>query len=69
MREAIREFWPEEAGAKPAMTAFESAPVLQARLHAAMSSLEAALGETTRISPERMDELKTILGAGDGGLL
>ena len=25
MREAISEFWPEEAGAKPAMTAFESA--------------------------------------------
>ena len=40
MREAIREFWPEEAGAKPAMTAFESAEVLQARLHAAMRSLE-----------------------------
>ena len=63
MREAIREFWPEEAGAKPAMTAFESAPVLQARLHAAMSSLEKALGETTRLSPERIAELKTILGA------
>ena len=39
MREAICEFWPHEAGAKPAHTAFESAPVLQARLHAAMSSL------------------------------
>jgi len=63
MREAIREFWPEEAGAKPAMTAFESAPVLQARLHAAMSSLEKAAGETTRLSPERIVELKTIHGA------
>ena len=31
MREAIREYWPEEAGAKPALTAFESAEVLQAR--------------------------------------
>ena len=60
MREAIREFWPEEAGAKPAMTAFESAPVLQARLHAAMSSLEKAEGETARLSPERIVELKTI---------
>jgi lysyl-tRNA synthetase class 2 len=60
MREAIREFWPEEAGAKPAMTAFESAPVLQARLHAAISSLEKAAGETTRLSPERIVELKTI---------
>ena len=45
------------------MTAFESAPVLQARLHAAMSSLEKAAGETTRITPERLAELKTILGA------
>jgi lysyl-tRNA synthetase, class II len=63
MREAIREFWPEEAGAKPAMTAFESAPVLQARLHAAISSLESAAGETTRLTPERLAELKTIHGA------
>ncbi|MGA2808847.1 MAG: lysine--tRNA ligase [Terracidiphilus sp.] len=63
MREAIREYWPEEAGAKPAMTAFESAPVLQARLHAAMSSLEKAVGETTRLTPERIVELKTIHGA------
>ena len=63
MREAIREFWPEEAGAKPAMTAFESAPVLQARLHAAMSSLEKAEGETARLSPERIVELKTIHAA------
>jgi lysyl-tRNA synthetase class 2 len=63
MREAIREYWPEEAGAKPALTAFESAPVLQARLHAAMSSIEKAMGETTRLSPERIAELKTIHGA------
>jgi lysyl-tRNA synthetase class 2 len=63
MREAIREFWPEEAGAKPAMTAFEAADVLQARLHAAMGSLEKAAGETTRLTPERIAELKTIHGA------
>jgi lysyl-tRNA synthetase class 2 len=63
MREAIREFWPEEAGAKPAHTAFESTTVLQARLHAAMSSLETSAGETTRIAPERIATLKTILGA------
>ena len=63
MREAIQEFWPEEAGAKPAMTAFESSEVLQARLHAAMSSLERSAGETTRLSPERLAELKTIHGA------
>jgi lysyl-tRNA synthetase class 2 len=63
MREAIREYWPAEAGAKPAMTALESASVLQSRLHAAMSSLEKAMGETTRITPERIAELKTIHGA------
>jgi lysyl-tRNA synthetase class 2 len=63
MREAIREYWPEEAGAKPAETAYQKADVLQARLHAAMSSLEKAMGETTRTSPERLAELKTILGA------
>jgi lysyl-tRNA synthetase class 2 len=63
MREAICEFWPHEAGAKPAHTAFESAPVLQARLHAAMSSLETAVGQTARLSPERIAELKTIHGA------
>jgi lysyl-tRNA synthetase class 2 len=63
MREAIREFWPVEAGAKPAHTAFESPQVLQARLHAAMGSLEKAAGETVRITPERLAELKTILGA------
>ena len=63
LREAIIEFWPAEAGAKPAMTAFEASGVLQARLHAAMSSLEKAAGETTRLSPERLAELKTIHGA------
>jgi lysyl-tRNA synthetase class 2 len=60
MHEAIREYWPEEAGAKPAITAFESAPVLQARIHAAISSLEKAVGETAHLSPERIAELKTI---------
>jgi lysyl-tRNA synthetase, class II len=63
MREAIREFWPEEAGTKPAHSAFESAPVLQARLHAAMDSLEGCAGKTTQLTPERIAELKTILGA------
>jgi lysyl-tRNA synthetase class 2 len=63
MREAIREFWPEEAGVKPALVAFEDAQVLQARLHAAMSSLEKAAGETAHLSPERISELKTIHGA------
>ncbi|MDE3186265.1 MAG: lysine--tRNA ligase [Acidobacteriota bacterium] len=63
MREAIRQFWPEEAGAKPAPTAFDSAQVFQARLHAAIASLEKVAGETTRIAPERLAELKTVRDA------
>ena len=42
MSEAIRQYWPEEAGAKPALTAFQSAEVLQARIRAAIDSLETA---------------------------
>ncbi len=60
MNESIRHFWPEEAGVKPAHTAFASAEVMQARLHAAINSLEQAAGQTTQIAPERLDELKTI---------
>jgi lysyl-tRNA synthetase class 2 len=60
MVEAIRHYWPAEAGAKPAMTASPSPEIMQARLHAAISSLEQAAGETTKISPERLTELKTI---------
>jgi lysyl-tRNA synthetase class 2 len=63
MRDAIRDFWPEEAGAKPALTAFESAQVLQARLHAAIDSLESATGQTARLAPDRIAELETIHGA------
>jgi len=39
-----------------------SAPVLQAGSRA-ISSLEKAEGDTARLSPERIVELKTILGA------
>jgi lysyl-tRNA synthetase class 2 len=63
MREAIREFWPEEADVEPALTAFASAQALQTRLHSAMNSLESSTCETTRIAPERISELKTMLGA------
>ena len=66
MREAIREFWPEEAGVKPAVAAFEDASVMQVRLHAAMSSMEKAMGDTARLTPERIAELKTIHGAVTG---
>ncbi len=60
MVEAIRHYWPEEAGPKPAITAFTAADIMQARLHAAINSLELAAGETTRITPERLTALKTI---------
>ena len=63
MREAIREFWPEEAGAKPAIAAFESSPVLQTRLHAAMSSLEKAFCDTAHLDPDRIASLKTLHSA------
>ena len=60
MRKAIREYWPVEAGAKPAETAFDLAQVLQAKLHAALGSLEKASAQTTTITPDRLSELKTI---------
>jgi lysyl-tRNA synthetase class 2 len=63
MKEAIRQYWPEEAGAKPAETAFASREILQARLHAAMSSLETAAGPTGTLTHERFADLKTMLGA------
>jgi lysyl-tRNA synthetase class 2 len=64
MREAIRQYWPDEAGVKPAASAFESAEVLQTRLHAAVTSLETAESRTThQLSPERMTEVKTVRAA------
>jgi lysyl-tRNA synthetase, class II len=60
MREAIVHFWPAEAGAKPAMSAFESQEVLRARLFAALNSLEEARGEESGSSDERRADLKTI---------
>src|ERR1700731_2664126 len=43
MREGIQHFWRHEAGAKPALTAFESSEVLQQRLYAALELLDNAL--------------------------
>jgi len=53
MREAIVAYWPEEAGVKPAETAFESADVLKARLNAAISSIHAAIDDA---EPEEAPE-------------
>jgi lysyl-tRNA synthetase class 2 len=61
MREAILEYWPAEAGAKPAITAFESVEVLQARIRAAIASLETAQGQDAQDQTvERLSDLKTI---------
>jgi lysyl-tRNA synthetase class 2 len=59
MTEAIEEYWPEEAGSKPALSAFESADVLQARIHAAISSIEGIEGQN-QSTAERLSEVKTI---------
>ena len=54
----------EEAGPKPALTAFESAEVLQARIHAAIDSIERVEGPgTQQPAAERLSELKTIRSA------
>jgi lysyl-tRNA synthetase, class II len=63
MREAIQQYWPQEAGAKPAITAFESVSILQARLLAAVDSLGSAQSQIAESHPERAAELKTIHGA------
>jgi len=54
MRNAIVEYWPLEAGVKPAETAFESGDVLKARLNAAISSIHEAIQGTE--SEETIDE-------------
>ncbi len=59
MTEAIHQYWPEEAGAKPALAAFESSEVLQARMHAAISSIEGAEGQN-QATTERSSVLRTI---------
>ena len=59
MREAIVHFWPHEAGPKPAMSAFESTKVLQARIYAALSSLEESRNDEGAVE-DRRAELKTI---------
>jgi lysyl-tRNA synthetase class 2 len=52
MKEAIRQYWPEEAGPKPAETAFESPEVLQARIHAAIESILQTIKQAEPETPE-----------------
>jgi lysyl-tRNA synthetase class 2 len=65
MREAIREFWPHEAGTKPKADSlmWQDPMILWANLHTAIGALETAASQTTSLSPERIAELKTIHGA------
>ena len=60
MTESIQHYWPHEAGAKPALSAFESPQVLQERLFAALGLLDEALCEAAETSPERRAALKPI---------
>ena len=60
MTEAIVKYWPEEAGPKPADTAFTDAGVLQARLKAAIDSLHTATHENTTLPAERLTDLRTL---------
>jgi lysyl-tRNA synthetase class 2 len=59
MKEAIVHFWPAEAGAKPALSAFESPQVLQARIYAALNSLQESRNDEGA-TEERRADLKTI---------
>jgi lysyl-tRNA synthetase class 2 len=59
MTEAIIQYWPEEAGAKPAQTAFESVEALQAQIQAGVASLETGQGAQEH-SADRLSDLKTI---------
>ena len=51
MTEAILKYWPEEAGPKPATTAFENIDVLKARLVAAVDSLQKAIAALKPVEP------------------
>lgn len=60
MRDAILEFWPPEAGAKPEYATPYLPSMLHAHLGAAIASLQQAGGEGSEISAERAAELKTM---------
>ena len=60
MTQAILEYWPEEAGPKPAENAFQNVDVLVARVKAAIDSMQQSL---TTASEERRPDLKTMIGA------
>ncbi|MGB6975323.1 MAG: lysine--tRNA ligase [Terracidiphilus sp.] len=63
MREAIIQWWPEEAGERPTLAEFETVQALQVRLHDAMGALEKAACETAHTAPERLAEFKIIHSA------
>jgi lysyl-tRNA synthetase class 2 len=63
MREAIRQYWPAEAGGKPTMQILDDAGKLQTHLHAAVEALEAAYGAEKNTESELQVRLKTLLAA------
>ncbi|KAA6464995.1 lysine--tRNA ligase [Acidobacteria bacterium AB60] len=60
MTDAILQYWPSEAGVKPALSAFESPEVLRERLFAALGLLNEAMAEGSSITPERRALLKAV---------
>jgi len=60
MTQAILEYWPVEAGPKPADSAFQNVDALVARVKAAADSMKQSLDTA---SEERKPDLKTMIGA------
>jgi len=61
MKESIIQYWPEEAGAKPADTAFESPEVMQARLDAAIDSLGQQIRSRDPLDPVQHEENRGLI--------
>ncbi|MFZ0303209.1 MAG: lysine--tRNA ligase [Terracidiphilus sp.] len=61
MHEAIQEYWPTEAGAKPADTAFESPQVMQVRLDAAIDSLGQQIRSRDPLNPVQHEENRGLI--------
>ncbi len=63
MRDAILQYWPEEAGTKPTLAELYDNAQLQPRIHAAVEAIESAYGAIKDSDSERQSELKTLLSA------
>jgi lysyl-tRNA synthetase, class II len=63
MREAVHNYWPEEAGGKPTVAELDDNALLQSRIHSAVEALEVAHGAARDADTEHQAELKTVLTA------